>query len=63
MWYALGWKAMARLPREAVGRGAAIVRRTREWRANERVVEVPVSHAPVIKYDEIPTIFRLRRKF
>ena len=36
------------------GRGATIVRRTREWRANERVVEVPVSHAPVIKHDEIP---------
>jgi hypothetical protein len=62
MWYALGWKAMARLPREAAGRGATIVRRTREWHANERV-EVLVSHAPVIKYDEIPTIFRLRRKF
>jgi hypothetical protein len=53
---------MARLPREAAGRGATIVRRTREWHANERV-EVLVSHAPVIKYDEIPTIFRLRRKF
>jgi hypothetical protein len=62
MWYALGWNAMARLPREAVGRGATIVRRTREWHANERV-GVLVSHAPVIKYDEIPTIFRLRRKF
>jgi hypothetical protein len=62
MWYALGWKAMARPPLEMAGRGATIVRRTREWHANERV-EVPVSHAPVIKYDEIPTIFRLRRKF
>lgn len=53
---------MARLPLEMAGRGATIVRRTREWHANERV-EVLVSHAPVIKYDEIPTIFRLRRKF